>query len=204
MFLVELMAVAKDSMLAVFDEQYPEEDFRNLHVDLEYPMKSDQYPGLWVDYVPLSNPKNTGIANLITENEPEVGWFRHRLWDFGGKITYTVATLSSLERARLHDEVLKTIAFGIEDDRRKPFFDQLLDNQYLAIVPIIDSVEVTGWSSSRGTPWNTEDMIYEVTLGIQIYGEFASAGESQTLVDLREIQIIPIPEGQPDPRPDLP
>ena len=110
--------------------------------------------------------------------------------------------LTSLERDRLYDEVVAVIAFGDADlTQRSAFRATIEDNGLIACDANWDEISSGGVSATQGTPWGTDEMIYEITVRFLVKGEFVSDVDTTQLVPLSAIKVYPYVEGEPDPRP---
>ena len=189
MYLVSLKTLLVKALQDTFNDSYPEPDFRGLHVTLEYPTKQIEYPGIWIDYEP-SEVEAVGVGHAefaeVGDNFLEV-----RRWRFSGAVTYTLVALSSMERDRLHDEMVRVLAFGEMYQATRGFRSYMLDNPYLGLTLNWDRIRTGGLSAIPGTPWDTDDVIYELTLSMDLIGEFVSPTESPELVPLASVQLYP-------------
>lgn len=199
MFLTSLMTTLVRSMEAVFDADHPEEDFRNLHVSLEYPAEEQHYPGIWVDF-DLTQPLETaGIDHreYIEVDDGGGGTVTKAVqrWRFSGVAEYTLVTLSSLERARLWDEVVQAFAFAATDPSRAGYRAFFESNPYVGVSGQFDRFAAGRFATSPGTPWNSDDYIYEATITLEIIGEFVSDPDDATaLVMLEAIDVHEFPD----------
>lgn len=202
MFITNLKTTLVEAMKRTFDAEYVEDDFRNLHVSIEYPMDRQNYPGIWVDFDAEGQLENVGIDHreFATESEAEGTTRRVMRWRFQGYASFTIVALTSFERDRLFDEVVRIMAFGPESEQTAEFRRFIEDNEFLALNIDFDQIGVAGSSSLPGTPWGTDEVIYEVTVRMECLGEFVSDASSATLVPLGAIVTYPAIEGQ-DPIP---
>ncbi len=204
MFLAEVLTVLNEGMKRTFDQDYPVEDFRDTYVSIEYPIGEGDYPAVWVGFEPQGALSADGIGNtemVSVETEEGTRFGEVSLWRFQGSALFTVMTTTSLNRARLMDEVVKAIAFGSREEGRGTFRDYLLAQDLIRIQMNYDEIDIRGMAETPGTPWGTDDLVYEVTLATDVIGEFAST-PSGSRVPLSEIRIIDYPEGTPDPSPE--
>lgn len=204
MYLAEVLTLLTTAMTDTFDADYPVEQFAGLHVSIEYPVDQQNYPGIWVDFEPSGELQIVGIDHREYADLGAEGTRRYTRWKFEGWATFTIATLSSLERARLMDEVIKVIAFGPESPARGEFRATLENNDFIAINADWDQIAQRGFGVSTPTPWGTDEIIYEATLAIEVIGEFTSDGTTFTLVPISAIDIYEYAEGEPDPLPPTP
>lgn len=218
MFITELKTALVQALKLTFDAEYVEDDFRNLHVSIEYPMKRQDYPGLWVDFDTEGQLENIGIDHreYATVSEGEGTTRRVMRWRFQGYASFTVVAMTSLERDRLLDEVIRVIAFGTESEQTSQFRAFIEDNDFLALNIDFDQIGISGVAAVPGTPWGSDEVIYEVTVRVEVVGEFVSDNSSQTLVPLEAIVVYPYtdetqpvpaavatPSGLPGDEPDL-
>lgn len=179
-----------ESLRNTFDADYPVEDFRNVHCSIEYPIDSQNYPGVWVDYEDTDALVIAGIDHSET-SEPNIDLEVNRFtrWKFTGYASYTVVALTSLERDRLFDEMVRVIAFGKESTETRAFRQTIEDNELIAANFDFDKIQPRGNAAAPGTPWGTDEMIYERTLNMEVIGEFISDAITGMLVPLSAIVI---------------
>lgn len=180
-----------------FDGNYPDATLQNLHVSIEYPIEKQHYPSIWVDFED-SALINAGIAHY----EQDEDFNRLLRWRFEGSVSYTIAALSSLERDRIYDEMVKVLAFSRSNDELNAFREFVEDNEFIAMNFNFDEIEVHGTAAVPGTPWETDEIIYEKTLSMQLIGEFVTDVDTSNLVPLRKILIdgrtMPSTEDDPE------
>ncbi len=202
--MTKLKTVLVQACKNVFNDAYPEEDFRNIHASIEYPIKEMHYPGIWVDFQPTAQLRRAGIDHH--ERQPVVlpdqsGAFgKVTRWLFNGYATFTIATMSSFERDRLHDEMIRVIAFADEEPEIRAFRDTIEQNDYLAMQFDFDEIGTQGFTANPGTPWNTDEIIYECTITMECFGEFTSTANG-IMVPLSAIHLYPYADTEPDPLP---
>lgn len=197
MYLTPLKTAVVEAFRATFDGQYPNPDFRNVLVSIEYPVTQESYPSLWVTYEDTEELTIASIGHLETVVDPVSGQFTQvSRWTFKGIITVTTVALSSLERDRLYDEVVRTYAFGRQSQSLSIFRDLVEQNDLIAMNFNFDDLQPSGDAAAMGTPWQTEDMIYEKSLSIVVQGEFVGDPNVQALVPLSKVIVNGYPEGQ--------
>jgi hypothetical protein len=187
------MHVITTGLKSVFTPEYVsmdgQPDFAGLHCSIEYPIDPQDYPGVWVDFEPEGELSRGGIDDinsyLTNGNNTLTPLY---LWRAQGWATYTLAALSSLQRARLHDEIVRVFAFG-SDPTVAAFRDTIENNNYLAMNMDFDRIAERGSAATPGTPWGSEEIIYEVTLAMQCVIEFYSTANKDQLFPLDAIQI---------------
>lgn len=168
-----------------FNANYPVTELRDIHVSIEYPMKSQEFPSIWVDYEDASL-QTAGIGHFETT---ESGQTVLR-WRFEGYASYTIAAFSSLERDSIYDELVRIMAFARQGESFGNFRKEIENNALIAMNFDFDRIESHGSSGLPGTPWETDETIYERTIAMQVIGEFAVTVDTGVLVPLTEIRVI--------------
>lgn len=198
MYLLELKTNVVEALRATFDGSYPEPDFQSIKASIEYPVDQADYPGIWVNYDDTQELTIAGIGHTeyVEVNGVELPVTR---WRFGGTLTMTLTALSSLERDRLFDEMVKVIGFARFSDSRSEFRDRIEQNDLLAMNANFDLMRPSGDNAAPGTPWGTDEFIYEKSISIDLIGEFVSEPDSMTLVPLRQIRVKGYQQGTPEP-----
>lgn len=172
------------ALIETFDGNYPDQRLQNLHVSIEYPIEPQAYPGIWVDFEE-SKLQTAGVAHYEIDDDGN-----HLLrWRYEGAVSYTIVAFSSLERDRIYDELVKILAFGRSSDSLGAFRDFVENNDLIAMNFDFDEIEVHGNAATPGTPWETDEIIYERTVVMQVIGEFTTNIDTGTLVPLSKIII---------------
>lgn len=199
---MKLKTLLTDAMRKTFDSDYVNADFRNIKVSIEFPVDRADYPSVWVGFDPEGQLESVGVGHQeVDAATDESNVRRSTRWYFQGHATFTVVAMSSLERDRLHDEIVRVMAFGTEQPQTNEFRSAIEDNEFLAVNIDFDQIATLALTQSPGTPWETEEMVYEATLSMECFGEFVSDGFTQTLARLSEIVTMPYASGEPDPAP---
>ena len=191
-YLVHVKTALVQALRSCFDGDYPEEDFRDINCDIEFPSQAQQYPGIWVNWSDTAPLISAGIDHheFTDPSFPDLYVRRFTRWRFTGYASFTVVALSSLERDRLYDELVRVIAFARENDQVPEFRAYIESNEFVAMNGNFDEIDVQGNSAAPGTPWGTDEYIYEVTLNIEVVGEFISDGSTGSLAPLSTIKVI--------------
>lgn len=191
MFMAETLTLFDQAMKSVFTASFPVERFRDLHVSVDYPAQEVDYPGIWVGFDISAPLTAAGIAHY------ELDETSHPLyrWRFQGHASYTIASLRSLERALLFDEVVKVLAFPDSAAAYGAFHGLIEDNPYIGVSLNADEVEVVGMAEMSGTPWGTDDTIYEVTVRVEVIGEFVSDPATAALAELSQVTFHHFADG---------
>lgn len=158
-------------------------------MSLEYPVQPQEYPSIWIDFEPLGNLSIVGIGH---DEYVDTGVISqsHTLyrWRFAGHLSFTAVAMSSLERDRLVDSLISVFAFSRSNGLTR--FRQVIEGgELIALNADFDQVEMRGFSASAGTPWGTDEMMYEGTVVIEIAGEFVNTDDT-VLYSLANINVI--------------
>jgi hypothetical protein len=191
MYLAPLKTMLVEALKETFDEHYPVADLRGVHVSIEYPIEKMHYPGIWVDYDDVEKLRIAGVDHKEYDevHDPE-GFEPFTRWKFSGYASYTVTALTSWERDRLYDELVTTFAFGRQNPDRSRFRRYIEDNDFIAANFDFDEIEPRGNVAAPGTPWGTDEIIYERTVNMEIIGEFVADNDNGTLLPLSQIILI--------------
>lgn len=189
MYLVPLKTLLVKAMRRVFDSEHPQPDFRAVNVGIEYPVERQNYPAIWVDYTDTADLEQAGVGHKEQKTFAG-GTAEFTRFLFEGAATFTIATLSSLERDRLFDEMVRVLAFGAEDLATSQFRAYIEDNEFLAVNGKFDKLGVGGNAAAPGTPWGTDEIIYERTITLDLKGECVADPVSGNLLPLSGFEII--------------
>lgn len=203
MYLVNLKTLLVAALEDTFDAHYPIAEFRGLPIGIEFPIEKQQYPGIWVNYTPVGPTRVAGVGHIEYDpNEAGTAARPYTRWFYQGEVSFTLVALTSLERDRLHDEVMRVLAFGRENPATSEFRATIEANEYLATGFDWDEVNIRGMAETVGTPWQTDDMIYEVELSMECFGEFVSDSQTATLIPLSAVEVTAYPDTEEDPTTD--
>lgn len=192
MYVTKVKTLAIEALHAAFDNQYPVPEFRGLHCSLEYPIQKVDFPEVWVRYSDTGPLRQAGVTHT-EDTHPETGARvpAYTRFKFTGSWEFVVVALSSVERDRVYDELIATIAFSGFDTLRGRFRSYLESNDLIDLTLRTDEIESTGESAEPGTPWGTDEVVYERTLNIDLLGDFAADPETGVLVPLSKIVVTP-------------
>lgn len=187
MYMTYTKKAAVDATKAAFGASHREADFRNIYVSIEYPIDKASYPGIWVNFDPIGalNPVAHGYYELDGSNRKV---FR---WSFAGVIEWTIVAMSSLERDRLFDAVVGMIAFGHDGGNYGDFRSAISNHPLIGLTPNYDEIDQRAFGASPGTPWQTDEVLYEGTISVDAIGEFVSAeGLGEPLIPTSSITLV--------------
>lgn len=204
-YLTHLKGMLVQGIKETFDDSYPEPNFRKVHCSIEYPVDAMNYPGIWVDYADTDKLRIAGVDHQEQEVLSDGNFLPYTRWRFGGYASYTITALTSLECDRLFDELVKVFAFGRQDPARARFRAFVESNDFIAANFDFDEIEPRGNAAAPGTPWGTDEIIYERTINMEVIGEFVSSNATGELVPLSKIILDPVQVlGPNDPDPAMP
>lgn len=190
---------------ALLGSTIPDTTSRVRSVDLEYPLTAERYPGVWVQFS-LTKLVRAGIAQeqlLKNSEDPDwTNWEPIREWTFEGRVTLTVVALSSLERDRVSDSLISLLAFsrspaGVVTDltrdtqQYRALLTSLAENPYVSIAINSDFLRPDGQSTSVGTPWAPNVLVYEDAYSFDVLGQFNIIFKNDGTYTLRKIETVP-------------
>jgi hypothetical protein len=106
----------------------------------------------------------------------------------------TAVAMTSLERDRVYDELVRVVAFSNEDGIVGRFKNTIASNDLIAANLNVDKIDAQGNAAAPGTPWGTDEMMYEKSLNLEIIGEFVPDAATGTLINLSSIIVLPTEE----------
>lgn len=199
--MTHLVTLLTQAVRGTFNANYPVPEFRNIHVSPEFPLVREDYPAIWVDFEPTGPVQTAGIDSfLYTEPDENDVVHAYKKWLFRGYATYTCMALSVYERDRIFDEVVKMIAFAQLNPQYFIYRETIENNQWIAAQVDFDQVQQRGKSATSGTPWGSDDILYEITSAHAVIGEFISDPSTGEFVLLDEVKFVTTeetPEGDP-------
>jgi hypothetical protein len=190
-YLVPTKTALMSSMKVLFGEDFPDPDYRGLLVSLEFPATKEAYPSIWVDFDPSARLETMGIDHREVYYDDDGTEVLVRRWRFGGTALFTIVALTSLERDALFDHVVSHLAFGPRSAEGSSLRAKIENNDLVALQPNFDSISIQGADASAGTPWGTDEFIYEITLRLALEGEFAVVEDTGALANLSKIDFQP-------------
>lgn len=196
MYLSLLKASMVRAMQATINQNYPNPNLAAMKISVDYPWDQASFPSIWVDYVPTVPTRKCGIGQVDTAvftdsgvQPPVTTYATYDEFVFEGDVTFTIATLSSLERDNAHDEMLRVFMAGQENPQTAIFRTQIEQGEFLAINARWDEIEVGGVTAAPGTPWGTDEVVYETTVSLHVQGYFFVMPEAGDLIALSKINV---------------
>lgn len=194
MFMRLVKTAFVEAMKNTFTNTYPEAQFRNLPVSIEYPVSPQSFPSIWVDFTPTGPIKQAGVGHLEIDAVPigpngQMGQQNYTRFFFSGSVSFTVVAMSSNERDFLFDEVQRVIMAGDESVFTSEFRQTLEAQEFIEVYPSYSQVEPSGFSAAQGTPWGSDEILYEATLSTECEGTFAITPDTGEYVLLSKIEV---------------
>lgn len=203
MYLVHLKTAVTEALRTALGVTYIDTDFSATWVSIEYPAERQHYPGIWITYDDRDTLEIAGIdqREFLVDNTNATHEFTR--WTFSGTITMTVVALTSFERDRLYDQLVRIFAFSRMEDAPSDFRTTIETNDFVGINVNWDVLRPGGDAASPGTPWGTEDeVIYEKSLSFDCIGEFVSDTSTNTMVILSRVEVMGV-DSDAHPQPPL-
>lgn len=189
MYLVNAKTILTQAMRSAFGNDAPDVDFRNLHVSIEYPIDRQHYPSIWVDFDPNGPLEVSGIGHMEQVDPDDPTSSPVYRWRFTGMATFTAVAMSSLERDRMFDAIVRVFAFTDAAATTNHFRTMIESNDLIAMNIDFDQIEQRGFATAQGTPWGTDEVIYEATLAMEVVGEFTITSTLE-MVPLSDVVVI--------------
>ncbi len=189
-----------EALRPMFGSNFEFEDLRNhVYVGLEYPMTRVQYPAIYITFQE-EELRNVGIGHYeldytVDQLYPKI----IKRWYFTGQLNFNVIALNALDRDRISAALVNMIAFGEVMPEFSGFWNEIRDQDYVAMAPLLDRM-ITGGEAIGAVPWESEDELqFGNSYGIKVYGEFWSKPESGDLILIDQIDLYPYREGEQEP-----
>ena len=178
-----------EALRNTFSAVYPDAEWRGIKISMEYPASKDDYPGIWLAFDPIGALRTVGIGHVEDHVEGDNPIVRRRRWSFAGRVSFTIVTLSGLERYRIYDELVKVIAFSQQRDDRAIFRNTIEQDPFMRVTVNWDEIDQAGFGASQGTPWGGDEILYEATLQITCIGEFISDVQKGILLPISGVDV---------------
>ena len=169
-----------------------------VHIDIEYPMEEESYPGIWVQFS-IGSLSRAGLSMETWTKDDDGNWGSIQEWSFNGNITLTVAALTSKDRDRLSDTVIAQLAFARPPDliiynpktnanQMKGLITALDQNPYVSMTVNTDVIQSGGETVTGGTPWAQNILLYENNFSLTCHGQFNLRFSHDGVYSLAEIR----------------
>ena len=167
-----------------FTAMYPNDKLSRLNIDIEYPYKEEQYPGIWVRFSP-SKIQSSGL-NPNTHTPTEI----YSIWHFEGTFSMTIIALSSKERDLISDGLIEAYAFASVMPSASIFYQTITSSNLINISLQSDIITSSGQTETVGTPWDDDKIAYEDRYSFEVVGQVRSRVQPGVVfTNLSEIQV---------------
>lgn len=189
----------------VFTATYPDQQFvdvenntSRVYIGTEFPLKTTQYPSIFITYSE-GLLQNAGIGNFELETQDDFSTQKILHWRFEGAINFNVFAKTTVDREMLAAGLINILAFGKDTPEFKPFWDELNDADFVALVLYGDSPRPLG-DSLEQAPWGAGENIYTRSYQVACMGDFWTRPLAGGLIRISDIDMYPYRHGQPVPQ----
>lgn len=198
MFVANVLTVWTEALKSILNSGNNEQSLRNIPVSTEFPMKAVDYPGLWLNFTLNGDVQNVGIGH-VEYADTDQGTITLLRWHFGGLIEITLSALTNLERALLVDKISTAIAIARVDKNYEGNLRATVErSDLLGMIVTWESFHIGGFAETPGTPWETDEVVYEATISLSIEGECVLNPTTGVVVPLSAIRIYERTDGEPE------
>jgi hypothetical protein len=167
-------------------------------VSVEFPVQQSAYPGVWVQYADNAEISIAGIGHV---ESAVVGGALTQCsrWKFSGSVSLTVVALTSLQRDRLFDLFVEIFISSKFNPALAAFRAQIEQNPFIAMNANFDDLQPFGDSAGQGTPWGTDEVVYETSASFDVIGEFLTDVHTGSLLPLSKVEFVTWVDGTTPP-----
>lgn len=193
---------------------------RRPYIDLEYPLKEVEYPGVWVRFS-ISRYARAGLDHEYAYQDPTTQqWTPIQVWSYNGKVTLEVVATKNKDRDQMSDALTTMLAYSRppetwatqpnQDTRQyRDFITALNDNDYVSITPQLDVIESAGQGEDIGSPWSPTQWIYTDSYSFDVHGQTQVRFDNDGAYTLTNVQLNPtmattVPDNEQPSPPILP
>lgn len=172
------------------------------YIDIEYPTDITNYPAIWVQFA-IESLSRAGLGMETWVQDPATGgWTAIQEWMFNGRITLTIAALSSKDRDRLADSVIAHLAFSRPPDlvirnkqqdtkQYRGLITTLENNPFVRMTLNLDQINSGGQTVTNGVPWAQNILLYEDNYAVTCQGQFNMQFSNDGVYTLNAINAVP-------------
>lgn len=161
-------------------------------ITLEYPEESTDWPAILVQVRPHVITW-TGITPdeivTVADGTGQPQYKRIRQGYFEATCMLEILALTSEERDRIWDNLVKLLMMGRKRAPTKNFHDTLASHDLVGITANEGSVRPLGDSIGMGTPWNPELITYEAAIEFDMTGVFYADEYTEELVPIENARV---------------
>lgn len=189
-FIEAVKTVIISGLRTTFDSNYPDSQFRNIHISMEYPLLENQYPGIWVKFS-FSKIQSTGVGSFFVDSNNN----KYKRFYFEGRAMLQVFAMTSLERDKISDSLIYMFAFGDLNPNNNRFKNSITTNNYINMTINSDELMPGGQQENIGAPWQEDAVVYNDSYSFDLIGQFASDINTGALATLDSITFTPYMSG---------
>lgn len=199
-FEIAIIEQLTDALSKEFNESYPDTLLQAPYVGPTYPFTKEKFPSIIISYIPTTT-NNMGMGHYLSIVDETTGdLINVGHWRFTGQLQFKVVALTSVDRASITDQLISVLAFGAFSSVYSPFWNEVLDNDFIAMTPLTQVISPGGPSETQ-VPWGDIDaLLYENTISVAATGEFFSNPFDGGLVRINEVNLLPYRQGQTPPK----
>lgn len=183
-----------------FGAAYPDAPLRNhVAIETEYPLHEITYPMVTLTLNP-GTISNIGIGHkeieFDTDGIPQIV----KRWRFDGSFTLNVYAKTPMDRDMVILGLLNMFAFGDEIQGFGDFWQEIHEDDYVALQINTDHVQ-EGGDQVVTVPWSDDETpIFTDSLTFNFIGEFWTDPTTGDLVVIETVNTFPYPHGAPEPQ----
>lgn len=187
-FLVQVKRAFIRAFRSAFDIEHPSSRIKKINLNMEYPMKAEEYPAIWFQFN-FSGLEKVGIM----DNFWDANMDEFHQWSFKGRITLNVLALTSKERDQISSEIIQAYAFSRNSQQGRKFRNSIAEEKYINISYNEDRLDSSGSTITVGTMFNPDQIVYEDGYSFDVVGQFRSNIDTQNVkTELTDITFTPI------------
>lgn len=200
----------KDAFCQAIDEYFQNvsttSKLYDVKVSAEYPETRDAVPALWVSFSERSL-EPVGLSDVeqtvyYTEDEDgnktpiplgtDIGAFVR--WKFQLNCIVTIVALSSVDRDKCSDLFVEAVMLSSIEGESSLSQRLELNSQVIAH-PLWKLMSPVGESMGQGTPWDSNQMIYESAYQVPVVGEIVTVPADVFSGQIVSVEVMPYLEG---------
>lgn len=178
-------------------------------VTLEYPEEAEEWPTIlvqvrpttvqWTGIMPdeiidASLDKGVPVIDRTTDDDsplnPNPSYKLIRQGRFEGTCMLQVLALTSMERDRMWDNLVKLLLMGRKKSPTINFYTTVESHDLVGITIMEGSIRPVGDSIAPGTPWDPELLSYEAAVEFDMVGTFYADEYTEDLVPLSDAEAF--------------
>jgi hypothetical protein len=161
-------------------------------ITIEYPEEPHDWPFILVQVHPRVIEWTGVMPDEIVdaaEGSDQPAFKLIRQGRFEASCVLQIMALTSGERDKMWDNLVKLLLMGRKRDATRNFFTTLEEHDLVGITIIEGTVEPVGDTVSMGTPWDPELISYEASIQFDMVGVFYADEYNEDLVPLTEAAV---------------